>query len=87
MPSGGRSRRDLRADGLARLTAAGVEAPSADVDMLLGQALVIEERRDGELEGDGALEGCVRVTVDSSGRFTATLGAGTALTLHVNARG
>lgn len=31
--------------------------------------------------------GCVRVTVDSSGRFTATLGAGTALALHVNARG
>ncbi|MCP2246565.1 alpha-amylase [Lentzea aerocolonigenes] len=31
--------------------------------------------------------GCVRVTVDSSGRFTAMLGAGTALALHVNARG
>ena len=30
--------------------------------------------------------GCVRVTVDSSGRFTTTLGAGTALALHVNAR-
>lgn len=31
--------------------------------------------------------GCVRVTVDSSGRFTTTLGAGTALALHVGARG
>ncbi|GGP43233.1 alpha-amylase [Saccharothrix coeruleofusca] len=31
-------------------------------------------------------DGCAAVTVDASGRFTATLGAGTALALHVNAR-
>ncbi|USX54017.1 alpha-amylase family protein [Lentzea sp. HUAS12] len=30
--------------------------------------------------------GCVRVTIDAQGRFTTTLGAGTALALHVNAR-
>jgi release factor glutamine methyltransferase len=39
VPTSGRSRRDLRAEGLTRLTAAGVEAATAEVDLLLSRAL------------------------------------------------